>query len=260
MCLVVLALGVRADYPLILLGNRDEFHRRPTESMHWWPEPRVLAGRDASAGGTWLGVTPGGRVATVTNFRDGEAQRADARSRGGLVPAALEAVDPGVFGDDLAARGALYNGFNLLWGDPSAFYYFSNREGTPHRLEPGFHGLSNGLLDTPWPKLVRVREAVRARLRRPEPPVPEALLEPFMDQRPAADGELPDTGVPRAWERLLSSPFIVSPDYGTRATTAVLVGAQGDVHVSERAFDPRGRLVDDRTFEWTIGEPDTGVP
>ncbi|MDN3517909.1 NRDE family protein [Aquisalimonas lutea] len=251
MCLVVLALDAHPAYPVILVGNRDEFHARPADAMHWWPSPRVLAGRDRSAGGTWLGVTPAGRAATVTNYRDPELHRTDALSRGALVLDALAAADMEGFGRDIEAGGARYNGFNLLWGDRRAWYYYSNRHGPAERLAPGLHGLSNGLLDTPWPKLVRVRRAVEGILSASGPLTTDALLAPFMDRRPAADEDLPDTGVPRDWERLLSSPFIVSPEYGTRASTAVLLGVDGAVEVREQTFDAAGGRVTDQTFRWT---------
>lgn len=251
MCLVVLALDVHPAYPVILAGNRDEFHARPADAMHWWSSPRVLAGRDRTAGGTWLGVTPAGRTATVTNYRDPELHRTDALSRGALVLDALTAADMEGFGHDIEANGDRYNGFNLLWGDRDAWYYYSNRHGPARRLGPGLHGLSNGLLDTPWPKLVRVRGAVEEILSAPGELTTEAVLGPFMDRRPAADDDLPDTGVPRDWERLLSSPFIVSPDYGTRASTVVLLGADGGAEVREQTFDAAGSRVTDQTFRWS---------
>ena len=250
MCLVVLALNAHPDYPLILVGNRDEFHHRPTEAMHWWSQPPILAGRDLTARGTWLGVTGAGRVATVTNYRDPDPPKDDALSRGQLVVDALQASDMRAFGDGLVTGGGRYNGFNLLWGEPGRFYYVSNQDGPVRQLAPGLHGLSNGLLDTPWPKLLRLREAVGAVLKLARPVTTEALMAPFMDTRPADDSSLPDTGVPKDWERMLSSPFIVSQAYGTRACTAVLVAASGAVTVREQSFGVDGSLTGDQTFAW----------
>ncbi|SEO43184.1 NRDE family protein [Aquisalimonas asiatica] len=250
MCLLAFAVGCHPAYPLIVVGNRDEYHHRPTEPMHWWREAPLLAGRDLTAGGTWLGVTPLGRFATVTNYRDPEPQRTDTISRGQLVVDALAADDPGAFGETLEATGNRYNGFNLLWGDAGGLYYYSNQEGIARPVPAGVHGLSNGLLNTPWPKLVRVREALETLIHDTGPCDSGALLDLLADRRPAADGSLPDTGIPKDWERLLSSPFIVSEAYGTRASTVVTVGTGGEIVVRERSFGPDGECLDDRTFRW----------
>lgn len=250
MCLVVFALHRHPGYPLIFAGNRDEFHERPTEAMHWWASPRVLAGRDRTAGGTWLGVTREGRFATVTNYRDPDEQRPDAVSRGQLVLDALAAEDMRRLGDTLEAAGHRYNGFNLIWGDPTGLYYYSNQDGRAQAVSPGVHGLSNGLLNTPWPKVLRVRQGLDRLLSAEAPVTSDALLGMLADPRPAEEASLPDTGVPREWERLLSSPFIVSPAYGTRASTVVLMAADGTISVRERTFDTDGRPLGDQTYEW----------
>ncbi|MFV8834287.1 NRDE family protein [Aquisalimonas sp.] len=255
MCLLAFAVGCHPDYPLIVVGNRDEYHHRPTEPMHWWQDPRLLAGRDLTAGGTWLGVTPSGRFATVTNYRDPELQRSDAISRGQLVVDALTAEDLGAFSTELEACGSRYNGFNLLWGGVECLYYYSNQEGGVRTVPAGIHGLSNGLLNTPWPKLIRVRDRLDTMVRGGEQPDSEALLDLLADRRLAADGSLPDTGIPKDWERLLSSPFIVSEAYGTRASTVVMVSADGAVAVRERSFGPSGDCLDDRAFRWQAPAP-----
>lgn len=256
MCLLAFAVGCHPDYPLVVIGNRDEYHHRPTDPMDWWAEPRLLAGRDRTAGGTWLGLTPAGRFATVTNYRDPEPQRSDAISRGGLVVDALTAADDVSFGVTLEATGGDYNGFNLLWGnalgDAGCLYYYSNQQGGVRSVPPGVHGLSNGLLDTPWPKLIRVRDQLEAMVRGSDALDSDRLLEPLSDRRPAPDHALPDTGIPTDWERLLSSPFIVSDAYGTRASTVVVVRADGEVSVREQSFVPDGGCVGDRTFRWRI--------
>lgn len=250
MCLVFVACDAHPDYPLIVVGNRDEFHHRPTGAVHWWPDRDILAGRDAQGGGTWLGVTGAGRFATVTNYREPEVARPDARSRGHLVTSALEAADDTAFGDNLAESAEEYSGFNLVWGAAGNVRYTSNRGEGPQQLAAGLHGLSNGLLDTPWPKVVRIREALERILRVGSPLTTGSLLEPFMDTRQADWSLLPDTGVPRDWEQLLSSPFIISPEYGTRASTAFLHRADGWLEFRERTFDQRGACCGDRWFAW----------
>ena len=251
MCLVLFALNQHPDYPLILAGNRDEYHHRPAEAMHWWRDPPVLAGRDVSAGGTWLGLSAEGLFATVTNYRDPDYQRADAISRGHLVLDALTCRDSAGFGQTLEQSGGRYNGFSLIWGSVFAgLRYYSNQEGAVRLIPDGVHGLSNGLLNTPWPKLVRLRGVLEQNLADDRAHDLEALFEMMADHRPAPDDMLPETGVPRDWERLLSSPFIVSPAYGTRATSVLVVGRDGTITVGERTFDQNGACLNEQRFQW----------
>lgn len=250
MCLVFVACNAHPDYPLIVVGNRDEFHRRATEPLHWWPDRGILAGRDSQGGGAWLGVTAAGRFATVTNYREPDPPYPNARSRGHLVTGALAAPDCVGFGEGLAQQAGHYSGFNLLWGSAACVRYASNRCDGPRQLPDGLHGLSNGLLDSPWPKVLRVREALEQLLKAGGSLATTSLLEPFMDTRQADPASLPDTGVPRDWEQLLSSPFIISPDYGTRASTAFLHRADDWLEMRERTFDARGACSGDRAFAW----------
>ncbi len=159
MCLIVVAWRARADLPLAVAANRDEWRERPAQPAHWWPDhPQILAGRDLQAGGTWLGITREGRFAAVTNFRDPSDKRSTARSRGTLVTEFLLGGDsPARFLSNLSARAHEYNGFNLILGDAASLFYYGSREGEPRAIEPGVHGLSNHLLDEPWPKVVRGR-------------------------------------------------------------------------------------------------------
>ncbi|MEI2414775.1 NRDE family protein [Orrella sp. JC864] len=247
MCLAVLALNAHPRLPLLLVANRDEYHARPSLPAGPWPgHPDIVAGRDLSAGGTWLGIARGGRYALVTNYRDPRRLMPDAPSRGALVQDYLQgALGPEPYLRELAARQQRYNGFNLIVGDPQGAWYAGNRDpqGGPRRLADGVHGLSNHLLDTPWPKVRRTRQAVAALLREPHAPAVQALMEVFADRRGAPDGELPDTGVGLARERMLASPFIASPDYGTRCTTVVLAGPDGAISLYERQYDPQGAAV-----------------
>lgn len=247
MCLILIAQQVRPDYPLILLANRDEFYARPTAPLAFWPEaPDLLGGRDLQAGGTWLGMNRCGRLAAVTNFREPQAERDAGRSRGLLVNDFLtEDQDPEAFLDRVARSTQVYRGFSLLLGDlrkpaEKTLHYYSNRGSGPLLIAPGVHGLSNHLLDTPWPKVQRGKMALEALLHESTVPAPESLLELMRDQTPSPDAELPDTGVGLETERLLATVFIASADYGTRSTSLILVRRDGAVTFGERTYPHTG--------------------
>jgi uncharacterized protein with NRDE domain len=250
MCLLVFAWQTLAARPLVLAGNRDEFHDRPAARADWWDD-HVVGGRDLRAGGTWLAAARDGRFAVVTNFREPMAEGRGPRSRGALVTEYLRGeAPPHDLAREFAARGDDYAGFNLLLGSPEQLVYLSNRGRGPELLEPGVYGLSNHLLDTPWPKLARTRARFAELL--PAGADTDALLEMLADRAPAADGELPDTGLPPAWERLLSAPFIVDPRYGTRCSTVLRLEAGRGIELAERSFDPAGAAIDDRRFEFAL--------
>lgn len=250
MCLLLLANRRHPAYPLVIVANRDEFHERPTSPADWWDDAGILAGRDQEAGGTWFGVGQDGRFAAVTNYRDPDRRRPGAPSRGQLVVDALDYPLPR-FVSYLRAHGSEYNGFNLLFGPPDDIHYFSNMEGEERRLDGDrVYGLSNHLLDTPWPKVERTRRRLEDYLDGNAGLEPEALFDLLYDREPAAPDELPDTGVSPEMEHLLSSPFIVSPRYGTRCTTVLLVDAAGEYLFAERTFDPDGNVQDTRTFHF----------
>jgi uncharacterized protein with NRDE domain len=240
MCLILLAHGAHLDYPLVIAANRDEYYRRPTAKAAFWQDhPRILAGRDLECMGTWLGVTRAGRFAALTNFRDPRERKIDAPSRGQLVSDFLASErEPREYLEEVATRAPQYNGFNLLAGDVDGVFYFCSRTASMQQLSPGIHGLSNHLLDTPWPKVTRGKQRLQAALA--DEPNAEALLDLLHDREPAAENELPDTGVGADLERVLSPALIVSPQYGTRASTAVLFGGDGSVSFSERTILPGG--------------------
>ncbi len=240
MCLILLAHGAHPDYPLVIAANRDEYYRRPTAKAAFWHDhPDILAGRDLECMGTWLGVTRAGRFAALTNFRDPRKRKTDAPSRGTLVSEFLASErEPREYLEEVAARASDYKGFNLLAGDIDGVFYFSSRAGPVQEVSPGIHGLSNHLLDTPWPKVTRGKLRLQAALA--EEPGVEALLDLLHDREPAAESELPDTGIGTPMERVLSPALIVSPQYGTRASTAVLFGGDGSVSFSERTILPGG--------------------
>jgi len=243
MCLLVVAWQSHPRYRLIVAGNRDEFHERPTAPMGWWSdESGVLAGRDLRAGGTWLGLSRSGRFGLVTNFRDADAAvRTDAPSRGELVPAFLRnGSGAAPYLDELQARATQYAGFNLLLGEATGLHYYTNVGGSaPRMLGPGIYGLSNHRLDEPWPKLVRTRERFAAALHDPDP-APAVLLDLLGDSTPAALDSAPDAGLPVDLERALSAPFVRHERYGTRCSTVVLVTHDGSTSVYERRFEPTG--------------------
>jgi uncharacterized protein with NRDE domain len=256
MCLLVLAWKLHPRYRLILAGNRDEFHDRPAAPLSWWQDdPRILAGKDLKAGGTWLGVARSGRFGIVTNYRDLQAPVEGAPSRGLLVPRFLTgATSPKEFLDDLRGAAPRYSGFNLLVGGSRALYYFSNRgSNVPQALAPGVYGLSNHTLNTPWPKLARTRARFESALQDPELSA-ETLFGILADREPAADGDLPATGLPAEWERIVSAPFIVNERYGTRCSSVLLVERNGRTILQERRFDPGGVQTGTSRFEFTSTE------
>jgi uncharacterized protein with NRDE domain len=241
MCLLVAACDFHPAYRLVLVGHRDEFHARPTAALHWWPDaPDLLAGRDLEAGGTWLGLGRDGRLAVLTNFRGEEAHRIGSPSRGLLIPEFLAADDSAEdFARQLATASVDYSGFNMLVFDGTTLAYAANRPApASRRLPAGLYGLSNHLLDTPWPKVLRTRERVRATLEAGVST--HALFAALQDREPADDAALPSTGLDRDMERLVSAPFIVNPVYGTRCATIVLVDRDGLVRVEERRYAPDG--------------------
>jgi uncharacterized protein with NRDE domain len=238
MCLILLAHGVREDYPLVLAANRDEFFGRPTAPAAFWEDaPQVLAGRDLQAGGSWMGITRDGRWAAVTNYRDAGSERLESRSRGELVSGFLTgSVGPASYIHEVAERGDEYNGFNLLVGHGGEVWYASNRGAMPRVLAPGVYGLSNHLLNTPWRKVVRGKERMTDLLGSDGELDPNAVLDILAESDPAPESELPETGIARELERALSSLFIVTPEYGTRASTVLTIRAEGLVGFRERSY------------------------
>lgn len=255
MCLIVVAWRARADLPLVVAANRDEWRDRPALPARWWPDdPDLLAGRDQQAGGTWMGITRGGRFAAVTNFRDPSDKRSTARSRGFLVTEFLLGRDsPQAFLASLATRAREYNGFNLILGDGESLHYYGSREGTARAIEPGIHGLSNHLLDEPWPKVIRARSAMSDALRR-EDPAP-ALFEMLSDTEGAPDEALPDTGVGLELERWLAAPLITGESYGTRASTVLQVSNDGAAHLEERTRAADGTVAGVATYRFAVRRP-----
>ena len=239
MCLLLMALNTHPAYKLILLANRDEYYDRQTSPAAFWDgAPSVLAGKDLQGGGTWLGITRNGRIAAVTNYRDPASMKQGAPSRGRLVSDFLLGQEgPIEYLDSLDRKAGKYNGFNLIIGVKGQLYWYSNRGDGVQSLEPGIYGLSNHLLDTPWPKVAKSKDALAHLLSEQEDPSLKELFRILTDHTIADDEHLPDTGVSLEWERILSPIFIVSPTYGTRSSTVLLIDMQDRVTFVEKTFN-----------------------
>lgn len=254
MCLILLAVDSHPRYPLVIAANRDEFYARPTRNLAPWPEtPQLLAGRDLEAGGTWLGLSRAGRFAAVTNVHEDATRRDRQRSRGALTTGFLQsAIAAADYATQAQAEGDHYTGFNLLVGDSSGLYYCSNRNGSsPRRLAAGIYGLANDTLDTAWPKVESGKAELRALLQGAALE-PAALLQLLADPVRAPDALLPDSGIGLDRERVLSSRFIYSELYGTRASTAVLVDNTGEATVWEQNFSSGGRPGELLRYHWPL--------
>lgn len=259
MCLLVLAWQAHPRYRLVVAANRDEYHERPAAALAKWPQPpAILAGRDLRAGGAWLAVDRQRRFGVVTNFRELQAARAGAPSRGGLIPAYLAGEAPAseFFRRLEGAAAGSYSGFNLLLADRDSLWYGSNRAPAFSRQLPGgVYGLSNELLDTPWPKLIRVKDRFRRWLEQPGSTAAGlfALLED-RTQAPESGAPHPTGGLPHEWERILSAPFVVHPQYGTRCSTVLLLGDAGELYLAERRFDAGGVASGENEFQLNAGD------
>lgn len=237
MCLVSIAYKVNPDYPLLLIGNRDEFFERPSARAHWWDDnPHVFAGRDLKAGGTWMGINQQGQFAVLTNYRMGRELLKGARSRGELVSDFLvHAPNPLEYMKEVQAKAANYNLFNLIVGDANEVVYFSNAEGKPLKvMGEGVYGLSNNLLDVPWPKVKKARKGMSESLEKSNFK-PEDLFQILTDTQTAPDEELPDTKIPYEWEKKLSAMCIQLPNYGTRVRTLIKMDKEGNLNLEERS-------------------------
>jgi uncharacterized protein with NRDE domain len=252
MCLILLAWQSHPDYPLVVAANRDEFFSRRTAEADFWDDaPNVLAGRDLEAGGTWLGVARSGRFAALTNYRDPSRNKTGAPSRGELVSRFLKGgTTPRTYLAELESVANRYNGFNLVFGDLDGLWCFSNCGEGEQALAPGVYGLSNHLLDTPWPKVARGKSALGAALQALPDEAPLFAL--LRDDRIAPDEALPRTGVSLEWERLLSAAFISSPGYGTRSATVLLRDRSGRMRFIEQGFRQDASPGERREFAFTV--------
>lgn len=259
MCLIVVAWQYHPEYPLIVAANRDEYYDRPTESAHIWEQPTdlptagpqtkgLLAGRDLTGGGTWLGINDTGKFAAVTNYREG-LQEKQLRSRGELTTGFLDSdMRINQYAQECTDNGNQYNGFNLLLNEADQLVYCSNRRPDIVPLTPGIYTLSNHLLDSPWPKSVHVKEALEPLLSPTNSINVEQLIDCLQRREPFADEHLPYTGVGLELERMLSPPFILSPNYGTRCTTVMLKNKAGKTQFVEQNYNRDGSAGERKSF------------
>lgn len=240
MCLIIFAYDCHPNYRLILAANRDEYFKRPTKKAHFWDShPWVLAGRDLEMLGTWMGITRSGRFAALTNFRDPSQQLMDAKSRGELVSSFLCLNErPSKYLQDVINQRDLYNPFNLIVGDPSHLFYYSQQTSKVQELKPGIYGLSNHSLDTPWPKVQKSKQALANYIENQTLINPQALLGIMSDDEKVQDCELPNTGIEYTFEKKLSSIFIKGMNYGTRSSTVLLIERSNHVIFTEKSFSP----------------------
>lgn len=248
MCIAYIAFATHPDWPLFIAANRDEFHNRPTlAAAPWQSNNNVIGGIDCLGQGSWLGVTRQGRFALLTNHREPGKTNPTAPSRGELVSRYLDGDSATErYMAEVQQQGSAYNGFNLLAGDADSAWYVGNRskQTEPERLAPGRYVVSNHLLNTPWPKAERLRQALDAY---PQDSLEHSLNPVFAllkDQTTAADDKLPATGLSLEQERLLSSPFIISPNYGTRCSTVIAMHASGRVFFSEVSYNTAGVITE----------------
>lgn len=239
MCLILFAYDCHPRYQLVVAANRDEFYERTALPASFWPDNLdILAGKDLKQGGTWMGVTTTGRFAGLTNYRDPSTYNTDAPSRGYLVQDYLTGqLHPESYIANLPDQGAAYNGFNLLMGTPDSLYCFSNREKQLRKVEKGVHGLSNSLLDVPWPKVSKGIKSLADCLQQVDIEA-ESLFRIMADQEQPLDQDLPQTGVSLEAERMLAPAFVVSPKYGTKTSTVILIERNHRIRFWERSFIP----------------------
>lgn len=250
MCLIFISVNNHPTYKLVVAANRDEFYNRKTAPAHFWSDhPEILAGRDLEAGGTWMGISKSGKISMVTNYRDLKNLKQNAPSRGHLVSEFLLNGDkPDAYLKSVAQKGSEYNGYNLIVGSAGELYYYSNYKEDVERVPDGLHGLSNHLLNTPWPKVTWGIKRMEHILTKNKINTDELFDLLYNDQR-ANDDQLPDTGIGLERERALSSMFIKSPNYGSRSSTVILVDKQNHVLFKERVYDLTTFDFEESTFE-----------
>lgn len=254
MCLILFALRAHPRYPLVVAANRDEAYARPSAAAAFWDEHAdVYGGRDLEHGGTWLALTRRGRFAAITNYRQGLPRAPRLRSRGELTRDFLSSDGAAAaYLHDVESRAGSYNGFSMLAGRPDELWFYSNRGAGPQAVAPGVHGLSNHLLDEPWPKVTRGIASLQALLGADDSVLAERLLDLLADRAAAPDHLLPRTGIELDRERMLSASFIAGETYGTRASTVVIVDADGETLFVERSFGPGGALTGETRGTFTV--------
>jgi len=253
MCILFFAIKQHPQYPVIICANRDEFHQRPTQAMHWWPEQKnqrsLLAGKDLQAGGTWLGLNQQGRFSALTNFRQPQLFDKNKQSRGDLVMLALDTPEETI-ALQLANSAHRYNGFNLVFGSLNNLTCFDGTSKTHQALTTGFHSLCNGALDDVWPKMALGQNQLADAINTVTEQYLniDKLFNLMQNSQQANVESLPDTGLPLDWEQLLSSIFIISPEYGTRTTNIITQDNEGKISVYDRSYNVQGKCIEKQHF------------
>lgn len=253
MCLIFLSINDHPKYKLIIAANRDEFYARKTAAADYWKDrPEIVGGRDLEAHGTWMAMSRSGKIGMVTNYRDLKNLNPNAPTRGYLVSDYLIKENHAEeYLKDIHLVADKYNGFNLVIGSPDQLFYYSNYQSKVIKMSDGVHGLSNHLLDTPWPKVRSGKEKFQALLQR-KIIEEEELFELLRDEEIAPDDQLPDTGLDIERERALSAMFIKTPNYGSRASTVVLIDRNNSVSYTERVFDLKTFAFEEKGFQFGI--------
>ncbi len=253
MCILFFAINQHPQYPVVICANRDEFHQRPTQAMHLWSQPEILAGKDLQAGGTWLGINQNGSFAALTNYRQGGKLDPMKKSRGDLVLNALKenrttSAEQNSFLKELITTAEQYNGYNLVYGPLNNLQCFDSINQKAQTLSNGFHSICNGALDDIWPKMALGQQKLAQLIKHSDELSIEQLFILMTDQSQAQPKQLPQTGIPTEFEQLLSSIFIVSPQYGTRSTTIITLSTLNNIEVYERSYNQDGCVVAQQSF------------
>ncbi len=250
MCLILFAYNAHEQYPLVVAANRDEFFNRPTAPLEFWEDHNeILAGRDLDKGGTWMGINKNGKIAMVTNYRDMSRLKVEALSRGDLVAGFLKSQDESeAYLNNLQPSVNQYNDFNLVIGEGGKLWYVSSLRPEPELIEAGIHGLSNKILDTPWPKVQEGKLFLKNIINQSDPDFNDLFN--FLDVKSTyPEEQLPDTGVGTEWEKVLSAAFIASPEYGTRCSTLLVVDKSGNVTMKERTYNNGGDAFTEQEYQ-----------
>lgn len=250
MCILFLAINRHPKYPVIICANRDEFHQRSTQQMHQWQTPPIIAGKDLEAGGTWLGVNANGAFSALTNFRQSSEITPHKRSRGELVLKALTGEQQETENYMLESLGQ-YHGYNLVYGPLTSLKCFDSINQKFHEITDGFHSVSNGAFDDIWPKMAHGQALLESAVSTDPELNIDNLFEIMRNNQQSKESELPNTGIEKDWEQLLSSIFIVSPEYGTRSTSIITLDTDQNIKVYERSYDNTGQTTQAESFSIT---------
>lgn len=253
MCLLLLSFKTNPNYKLIIAANRDEFYERPTASLNMWENhPELFAGKDLKEKGTWLGITKNGRIAAITNYRDMASIKNDAPTRGKLVTDfLLNDMNPEEYSDILLEKAAIYNGYNIIYGNIDSLYYFSNINKKSMNLSAGIFGLSNHLLDSPWPKVIKGKTIFSKILEEPEPSK-DKLFDLLRDNEIYPDETLPETGLGKEVERMVSPIFTVTEKYGTRSSSVIFVDNDNNIEFTEKSYNIKNEEWKTDSFSFKI--------